>query len=212
MKYCAIILIVVSLAQANLIVNGGFEQGTPNPDRTRYNGVTKVGVGAGDIDSWEVYSGEVDYFFNYYRELGTEGRWIDLHTTNDNIGGIRQSISTIIGQAYTLEFDVSGIDYESDALGGQTKYMSIQAGNDNNYIAYTSSVPAQWSGWESKKIQFTALSTVTWISFYGNNITEDQGNTGMWIDNISVTPEPATIFLLGLGAVMLRRKRSISFP
>ena len=32
-----IILITVSASQANLIVNGGFEQGTPDPARTRYD-------------------------------------------------------------------------------------------------------------------------------------------------------------------------------
>ncbi|MHC4720631.1 MAG: PEP-CTERM sorting domain-containing protein [Planctomycetota bacterium] len=46
-------------------------------------------------------------------------------------------------------------------------------------------------------------------AFGGNELTADQGNAGMWLDNISVVliPEPSTLLLLGLGVVMARKKR-----
>jgi len=196
---------------ANLILNGGFESGTPDPSRTRYGQVTRVPAGATDIDEWEVYCGAVDYFFEDFWELGIESRYVDLHVENGEIGGIRQLIPTVIGETYVLTFDVSGIDLTSYGgwAGGQIKYMHVQAGDYDDYVTYVSSPPEQWGGWETREILFEASSEFTWVSFGGNQRTEDQGNAGMWLDNISVVliPEPTTLLLLGLGAVMVRRRR-----
>ncbi len=205
-----IILIIVSASQANLISNGGFEQGTPDPARTRYDQVCIVPEGADDITDWEVFSGEVDYFFENYYGFNSS-RYIDLHTVNGRLGGIAQSFTSVPGQQYVLEFDVSGIDLSSSGpwVGGKDKYLSITAGDYDDHIIYISSTREQWSGWERRQIIFNAVDVQTQITLYGNNISGDTGNAGMWIDNISVelVPEPTTLLLLGLGAVLLRGRK-----
>jgi hypothetical protein len=195
-------------AFGNLLLNGSFEDGSPDPSRTRYGQVARVPEGAEDIDAWEVYSGAIDYFFEDHWQVGAGGRYVDLHVVNDEIGGIRQMLPTVEGQTYILTFDVSGLDLTSygPGYGGRVKYMLVQAGDFGDYITHSSSPPGQWGGWETREILFQALSASTWLNFHGNELTADRGNAGMWLDNISVepVPEPSSFLLIALGMIMIK--------
>jgi hypothetical protein len=46
---------------------------------------------------------------------------------------------------------------------------------------------------------------ITGIKFWGENDSE-----GFWLDDITVTPEPSTFLLLGLGGVLLRRRSAFA--
>ncbi|MBN8691318.1 MAG: DUF642 domain-containing protein [Armatimonadetes bacterium] len=188
-------------AHANLIVNGGFEQGAWAPGGD--NSMQLFG-GSGAIMGWSVTGDEIAWIgsSNPYFVSPSEGqRFLDLagYNNNGSPGGIQQTFATTIGQQYLLTFD-----HGASNLYGASKIVASAAGTTQSWTLTSGATNL----WEGRSMVFTATSTSTTLS-----IAEDIQNVGgsvyQGVDNVSVVavPEPSTILALSLGAVALLRRR-----
>jgi hypothetical protein len=184
---CTLCLVcgVIPAKAANLITNGGFD--------TDFTGWwTYVPVPADQsitIDTVNFYSGTGSAKMNC---LNSSDSWQELG----------QDFAAAASTTYNLSFEYSA---EQWAQGGvNIKYMDASWG----YLGY------QWfsllntpnpAGWQIYSGSFT---TVAGTAHAEVKFTEG-GYGAMNIDDVSVTPEPATMVLLGIGGlVALRRKHA----
>jgi hypothetical protein len=185
-------------AQADLVVNGGFENQTPPGCQTLANpspcnvppaGWTITGNGV-SIDTAFPHTGTYDIAFA-------------TTSTDPNIGMLSQSIATTIGQNYTLTFFVvdeagSPLNTFTVAYGGFTQTLS----GDQAPFAYTKeSFPVPGAG--TANLVFTGINDIAaW------NLDDVSLNAV-----IAAVPEPAGAVLLWtalfawLGLITCRRLR-----
>jgi len=202
-KINAIALAVVLLAgathasAANLVVNGSFEAQTVHSvagfDTLSGNGLTGWTIGLRNVDLvsssfWTPSDG------NNSLDLNGEGK-----------SSISQVLSTVIGQVYTLSFDLAGNPFGLSPSKG----LSVNLGPVGLYDFDTTGHNAGNMGWTHYTAIFAAVSTSTTLSF----ASRTSGNAGPALDNISVSavPEPETYAMLlaglGLMGTMARRRR-----
>jgi len=123
---------------------------------------------------------------------------LDLSGTSDSAGsGVEQTIATVAGRKYDISFNVytgglsfnGGVDFKINGLLIGAKLQGEEIGNTIKTYKYS----------------FLATSTTT-VSF--QDVT---GGYVSHLDNVSVTaapvPEPATMAILGMGALALIRRR-----
>ncbi|MBS1707159.1 MAG: DUF642 domain-containing protein [Armatimonadetes bacterium] len=185
-------------AHANLIVNGSFEDGNfvPNGDNTM-----SLAAGATDITGWKVVNDPVAWIadpnpFNGWH--ATDGvKSLDLTGYGGGYGGVAQDIATIAGHQYHLEFDF-GVH---QAYGDASVSVNVGTG-DTGYTLHSENGVL----WERILYDFTAFADTTTLSLIHNF----DGGQGTGIDNVvlvETVPEPATLSLLALAPLALRRRR-----
>ena len=201
-------LLCAGVAQAdptNLIQNGSFETGSTFVN-TEPNSMA-LSAGASTIDNWTVTGSQIAWIANgnYYGLTAQDGnRFLDLTGWNYNgQGGVTQDINTVIGNHYTLGFDLGNSTTYNNWPGATI--MASAAGSSNLFTNST----ASGDNWQHFNLDFVATGLVTTIALSGQN---SQNYVGL--DNLSVTavPEPESYAMLmaGLGLLgfMNRRKRA----
>jgi choice-of-anchor C domain-containing protein len=195
---CAAVL--SGAANANLIVNGSFENSSLNPGGSW----SVLGGGNTSIDGWVTVGGGIDYFGTII--TASDGiHSIDLNNVTPG-GGIMQTFDTNVGWIYTVEFDMSANMY-----GGPTpKVLRVHAGGDTadfefDYVA--AGATAIDPAWERMSWTFVATSSSTDLWFEGIST----GVYGAALDTVVVTgvvPAPGALAGFGvLGVVATRRRR-----
>jgi len=155
---------VSGAAQANLIVNGSFESGTPQPGG---GGFSTIPTGGAAIDGWSVTGGTVDWINGYWQAAaGTHS--IDLD--GNSPGTISQVISTAIGARYRLSFQYAG----NPDNGGYVHEMLVDVRGNGSAVGLVSSSfdfdttgrSRSDMGWlSSGDVVFVADASATRVSF-----------------------------------------------
>ena len=183
-------------AHAALITNGSFEDNT-NTGQFQATGSTA-------ITGWTTTLSGVEYF-QPGAGNAREGDWvIDLaYVTSSLSGGIAQSISTVNGEQFNLDFSLgtfAGLGRDGtaevqllidDAVVGTYTITNLTA----NYV------------WEDHSYVHTATGSSTKIEFRN----EENANFHFaFLDGVgtSAIPEPSSTALLVLGSALLLRQRS----
>ena len=202
-------LVVAGSAGAATIVNGGFA-GPGEPD----GGFQTVGVSTGVIPGWTVSSGNVDWIKGYWQSSDGDGFSVDLN--GDQPGAISQTIDTVIGQTYTLTFDMSA----NPDNGSDLRLILADTGGDPTTFAYNLDVSTNSHGtmnWTPQSLNFTATGAATTITFASGN----GGSNccfGAAIDKVAIAdavPEPSSWALMltgffGMGTVLRRSRQPVA--
>lgn len=202
-------LLAVS-AQANLIVDGGFEVPIANP-----NTFIKVN-GGGMAGAWNVVGSDVLVIKNTYSEappivFNSQEAVQALDITGaGNTGlsnGVWQDVATTVGQEYSLSFWVGRAQGQS----GDNRYQTPAAVRlfvDSTLVnTYTNSntVTVGTVGWEQFTYTFFAQNATTRVEFL--NGVPTSGNPG-WnnyagLDDVQMEAVPEPFTMAGLAALAL---------
>ncbi len=154
-------------------------------------------------------------------ESPTLGNYIAIDTDPSHNGSISQTLTTVIGQTYTVSFDYAEAQYRqgsgtnwNGATQGQWK---VSFGGSSQETTLLTIASHGFSGWQHADLVFTATDTSTVLSFLSENGTGGLPPVAL-LDGVSVTsstvPEPGTLSLAGLGiagmALAVARRRAKS--
>jgi hypothetical protein len=191
---------VSMVANANLLLNGSFEESTSLT-------LTPVGwFNIGHSDGVITYSSfnTPAYDGDNYYDLGGYGNAFGP------IGdGVAQTFGTTIGVTYTVSFGLSGENRSGDET------LTVSAGNVSlDYVVTPNGLGDFQQPFVTQTFKFVAASTTTTLSFI--HTFGEGGNNDPLIDGVSVTaavpePEAYALLLAGLvvaGGSVARRRRS----
>lgn len=177
-------------SNANLIVNGGFEENAISAGSWKFFSSDKVSGWDGDnIEIWNSHAGVKAPEGNQHIEL-------NAHPFQYSIFSIFQDIQTNIGSLYELSFQYSARQNSNESF-----YVSISG----NEMLVDDHIKGSWKTFTNI---FTATDTTTRIEFFSTN----NSTYGNFIDDVKVNsaikvPESNSALLLILGIIALFAKR-----
>jgi hypothetical protein len=117
---------------------------------------------------------------------------------NGNATGIlTQTVATVPGQHYRLEFDLAGNPDSGPAL----KSLLVSAGDQSEIFSFDAASSSRSAmGWTSKRFVFTATGEQTTVSFASLN----PGAYGPAIDNVSLQPADVDVGVRATGLSIRR--------
>lgn len=201
------LVVPVAEAEADLIVNGGFEA----PATSDY---TTIPAGSPLLTGWTIVAGSVDVVGPTFQPAFAGNQSLDLD--GDSPGTIEQAFATVVGSSYELVFA-----YANNAHGGSdpaSANVSLSGLGSSDLLsrdfAHGGSTTADMN-YILFSFRFTANSATTRLRF--TSLDPPSSNGGIVLDAVSVTPsavpEPSAVGLLGIGVACLairplRRGRS----
>lgn len=185
---------VVQANADNIVMDPGFESGTPNS----YTGpmgdgwVVTAGTGAICNDISDAGCGNAGI-----AHTGNQMAFLDWSNTLDTT---TQTLTTVIGQEYTISYWVAG---------NEANFLEVTFGAST---LFDGTAPTNGVGSSSDYVQHvfdaTATSTSTVLAFSGQRTVGGE----ILLDDVSVTatPEPSALLLTGLCLVALVLRRAVS--
>jgi choice-of-anchor C domain-containing protein len=199
-------LAAIALASAgaasaqNIVTNGSFETPVVAGSFVTY------GAGSSSLTGWTIGGGGIDHIrTNWQAADGAQS--LDMSATST--GSISQTLTTVIGQSYTLSFALAGNP------DGGIKTLAISFGGTplTDQTFNTAGRSTSDMGWSVRSFFVTATSTSSVLTFTSLTNT----SAGPALDNVSVVantaaPEPGALALAlpgfaALGVVLRRRPR-----
>lgn len=186
----------LAVSSQAIVTNGSFETGPAA------GSFTTLGGGNTSITGWEVING-IDYIGTYWQH-SDGARSIDLSSTS--AGGIKQVLTTSIGQWYEVSFDMAGNPAGPPDLKDMRVSVDNTAGTFADYQFDTTSTSLGAMGWTTNTFLFQADAASTTLTFLN---TSQNTAYGPALDNVSAeaVPEPVTMVMLGGLALAAARKR-----
>jgi hypothetical protein len=182
----------VNASAANLIVNGGFESPATAP------GLNFNFGGGNSFLGWTVVgpaSNAVTILNATYADITGAG----------NAGptaGVVQTVSTSVGQPYSLTFWVGNADGSGNSAFGLPSTVNLVINNGSPTSFTNSSVVFRAVQWSQFEYVFIAATPTTTLAFYNGT---PAGDRFAGLDNISLqaVPEPSTLAFWSLGLIGL---------
>lgn len=201
----ASILGCAATSNANLIINGGFEDSNVGTNQWKW-------FTASNVNGWNGSTIEVwDSLQDFDSQEGDQHAELNAHGNNGQVFSIYQSFATTAGVSYELSFAYA-------ARTQNNEQFSYSVGDSNTIIAtetFNNDLVKIWSLFETS---FVAVGASTDIKF--TSIMPSTGTVGNFLDNVIITPSddlstanvsaPATIALLlaGMFGIMFSRKKA----
>lgn len=188
--------LAVAAAQANLVVNGSFEDRS-SPDVTFPGSFNTLSAGSTDIAAWTIESGSVDWIGSYW--AASDGlRSIDLNGYAANGYMVAQVLETTSGNWYELSFDM-GANFD-----GPPAEKTVEVLLDG---AVAGTFKKSTVGWETRVLLFQASGPTT----LGFRSQSDGTSFGPALDKVSVVAVPvpgaAVLALIGLPIIGWVKRR-----
>lgn len=210
----AIVSPMAFAAPVNLVQNGSFEIFTPGsaakPSTSQYT------LNFGGISGWTLDRNGLELRNNVAGTAQNGSIFAELDVNANS--KISQSISTIVGDSYTLGFYYSNRSYVSVASNGLGWSLGSLTGLAP-VLAYNATSDNDWHYYETN---FVADSTTSLLSFFATGTSDSYGSS---LDNITLfhtsaarltntVPEPAGLALmltglLGMGWAGSRRRKQV---
>lgn len=179
-------------ANANLIVNGGFEDNNVATGNWAYFSSASVNGWDGDnIEIWNQFSGVVAPEGQQHAEL-------NAHPFDGSVFSIFQSFATVVGQTYDVSFFYS-------ARVDSNEQFSFSAGTLSALL--NDHVVGSWTQYTGSFVANSSLSTITFSTY-------DAGTYGNFLDDVVVTAKanvvesnPLVMLLIGFAGLILIRRR-----
>lgn len=185
-------------AEANLLTNASFEQGTLVNDG---NNSMTFNAGPTNITGWTAVGRQITWIDtgNPFVLSAQDGnRFLDLTAYNAGapFGGVTQNVATAAGQQYELSFYLGSY---TQRWGGPPVSILASAGSASQ--TFTVSTTSTTSTWTLFSLLFTASSASTPITLTGAAGVNYIGLDNVSVDpaGVSAVPEPSAYALLALG-------------
>lgn len=178
----ALTLFAGTAAQAATVVNGGFEAGD-------FTGWTQFGNF--DFTGVDTLSPQSGNYAGYFGPSSVPG----AGQPTGGPGGIAQTLATVVGASYTVDFWLKN-------EGGPSNAFSVSWGGSE--VTALSLADAPVFDYQHYSFTQNATSTATTLAFSFRH------DTAVWdLDNVSAVPEPASMALMaaGLFTVLAARRR-----
>jgi len=191
-----LILSVASISNANLISNGGFDGSTGMYTADGWDTVWNAGVWA-------------DTGQNALKAWGDGAQW-------GNGGANQLGFAMYAGTTVSLSVDI--LDPSAEPMTGAEAHLALtfkdSGGNALNgtwgtaYVNVGSGTltPDTWTNFSFSAVAPAGTVSVDLqLEFQGTSA--GGGGGAVWFDNVGIIPEPMTVALLGLGGLLLRRRK-----
>ncbi len=179
-------------AQANILVNGGFEDNDVAPGSWSYFVSSSVPGWDGDnIEIWDSLGGVV-------APEGTQHAELNAHPFDGSVFSIYQNFATVMGQTYEVSFFYSARESSSEQFSFSVG--SLAALLDDHVVG----------SWKKFTGSFVATSSMSTIAF----TTVDSSTVGNFLDDVVVKarvavdePSPLALLMFGLVGLFFCRKK-----